>query len=118
LPDDAYRQLLYAKIANNQWDGTVPGAYEFMDQVFPNNTFIIQDNQDMSMLIGVLGPALNAVSYALLTGGYMDIKPAGVRVAGYIEPSVPDSPFFGFDVESDLISGFDVGGWALLTVGE
>lgn len=118
LPDDTYLQLLYARIANNQWDGTVPGAYAFMEQVFPGNVFFIQDNQDMSMLIGVIGSStLNAVSYALLTGGYLQIKPAGVFVNGYVTPSVPGSPLFGFDVENSLISGFDVGCWATIQGG-
>jgi len=118
LPDDSYRQLLYAAIANNQWDGTIPGAYEFMDKVFPGNTFFIQDNQDMSMLIGVIGNVpLNAVTYALLTGGYLNIKPAGVRIDGYVTASVSGAPLFGFDVENTLISGFDVGGIATIQGG-
>lgn len=118
LPDDSYRQLLYAKIANNHWDGTIPTAYQFMQPVFPNNTFFIQDNQDMSMLIGVIGSSpLNAVSYALLTGGYLQLKPDGVRINGYVTPSVPGAPLFGFDVENSLISGFDVGCIALISGG-
>jgi len=118
LPDDSFRTLLYARIANNAWDGTIPGAYEFMDQVFPGNTFFIQDNQDMSMLIGVVGSTpLNAVTYALLTGGYLDIKPAGVMVDGYATASVPDAPLFGFDAENSLISGLDVGCYATIQGG-
>lgn len=118
LPDDSYRQLIYAKIANNQWDGTIPGAYEFMDKVFPGNVFFIQDNQDMSMLMGVTGSQpLNAVSSALLTGGYLDIKPAGVRINGYVTPSVYSQPFFGFDSENTMVSGFDEGAFAILTGG-
>lgn len=35
LPDDIYRTLLKAKVAANQWDGTIPGAYEVWDTVFP-----------------------------------------------------------------------------------
>lgn len=113
LPDDEYRVLLRAKIANNQWDGTVPSAYKFMAPVFPGDTFFIIDNQDMSMYIGVAGPVpLNAVTFALLTGGYLNIKPAGVRIAGYITST---TPLFGFDVEDPTIAGFDVGSWSTFT---
>ena len=118
LPDDSYRTFLRAKIANNQWDGTIPSAYEFLDPVFPGDQVVIQDYQDMTMLVGVIGSAsLNAVTTALLENGYLDVKPMGVRINGYVTPSVPGSPLFGFDVENSTISGFDVGGWALITGG-
>jgi hypothetical protein len=118
LPDDQYRQLLLAKIANNQWDGTIPGAYEFMDPVFPGNTFFIQDRQDMGMYVGVTGSApLTAVTYALLTGGYLTVQPAGVKIFNFVTPSVLGAPLFGFDVENSTISGFDVGVWGTLSPG-
>jgi hypothetical protein len=118
LPDDAYRTLLRARIANNQWAGNVPDAYQFLDDVFPDNVVFIQDNSDMSMYVGVVGAAaLDAVSYALLTGGYLDVKPSGVRIAGYVTPSVEGEPIFGFDVQNDLISGFDTGAFPTVTGG-
>ena len=116
LPDDAFRTLLRAKIANNQWSGTVPDAYALLDNLFAGNTVLIQDNGDMTMLLGIAGATLPAVQQALLENGYLDIKPVGVRISGYISPSVP-GPLFGFDVENSTISGFDVGGWALITGG-
>jgi hypothetical protein len=113
LPDDSYRVLLKAKIAANQWDGTIPSAYAFMSQVFPGNIFFIIDNQDMSMYIGIIDNIpLNAVTYSLFTRGYLDIKPGGVRIAGYIMPSTSGSPIFGFDVGGEALAGLDVGSWA------
>ena len=119
LPDDAYRTLLRAKIADNQWEGNVPSAYAFLDTVFPaGDTVIIQDNEDMTMLYGVVGPVpLDAVSTALLENGELDVKPMGVRINGYVTASVPGSPLFGFNVENSTISGFDVGGWASIAGG-
>jgi hypothetical protein len=117
LPDDSYRQLLYAKIADNQWDGTIPNAYTFMEKVFPNGTFFIQDNQDMSISVGVTGVALNAVTTALLTGGYLIFRPSGVRIAYYIAPSVSGGTIFGFDLNNTVIGGFDIGSWETLTQG-
>lgn len=116
LPDESYRTLLRAKIANNQWDGTVPGAYQFLADLFPGNVLFIQDNQDMSMYVGIVGSVpLDAVSYALLTGGYLNVKPDGVHIAGYAMPSTPGTPIFGLDVENSLISGLDVGSLATIT---
>ena len=116
LPDDTYRILLYAKIANNQWGGTVPSAYAALAPAFPGNQVIIQDNGDMTMLLGVTGAALNAVTTALLQNGYLDIKPVGVRITNYVTQNV-SAPFFGLDAETSGVSGFDVGGWATLTGG-
>lgn len=117
LPDDAYRTYLYAKIADNQWDGTVPNAYLLLEKALPNASLIIQDNGDMSMLVGVSEASLsNAVQVALLNNGYLDVKPVGVRISYYVAPSTT-GPLFGFDVENSIISGFNVGGWATLTPG-
>lgn len=112
LPDDHYRLLIYAKIAANQWDGSIPGAYAAWAKLFsPGNTVLIQDGGDMTMTIGFLGPLPDALTTALLTGGYLSLKPAGVHINGYFAPSIGQTPFFGFDVETMAISGFDVGSW-------
>jgi len=115
LPDDQYRILLYAKIAANNWDGTVPGAYAAWNTIFEplGYSILISDNQDMTMDIVLVGPQPDAVTLALFTGGYLNLRPAGVGINNYYLPSVPDAPVFGFDVETSGISGFDVGGWVV-----
>lgn len=115
LPDDAYRTYLRAVIQANKWDGTIPGAYLAWDALFAGTGFdvIIQDNQDMTMDYGLIGPAPNAVTLALFTGGYLSLKPDGVRV-NFLEPSVPSTPFFGLDVENLDIAGLDVGSWSTI----
>lgn len=115
LPDDSYRTLLYAKILNNQWDGTVPRAYVFLEKVLPGVP-VLQDNGDMTVLLGTDTLITNAVQLALLEHGYLDVKPVGVQISYYVAPSVA-GPFFGFDVENSTVSGFGVGGWATLTPG-
>jgi hypothetical protein len=116
LPDDQYRILLYATIAANSWDGTVPGAYAAWNTVFRplGYSILIQDNQDMTMTIALTGPAPDAVTYALFTGGYLNLRPAGVGITGYYLPSIPGQPIFGLDVENPALAGFDVGCWATL----
>lgn len=117
LDDDSYRLLLRAKIAANAWDGTVDGANNVLNIVFgPLGTkFFLVDHQDMSMTIAVAGTVPSTVFVALLFGGYIPLKPEGVRV-DYEITSVDTRPIFGFDVENDYISGFDVGAWALKEV--
>lgn len=113
LDDDHYRILLKAKIAANQWDGTLPGAKAVLEPVFGGDSIVfIQDNMDMSITIGVAGKIPSAVSLALLAGGYIPLKPEGVRVS-YLVVSVDQTPLFGFDVQNDFIAGFDTGSWGV-----
>jgi hypothetical protein len=110
LPDDAYRTLIRAKIAANQWDGTTNGAYAIWDQVFPDSTILIQDNQDMTYDLAVVGGIIDSLTLALLTGGYIPLKPEGVLVAAYYV-SVDTGPVFGWDVESAQLGGWDEASW-------
>lgn len=112
LPDDSYRVLLKAKIASNSWDGTIPGAYEIWATIFTNSHLIIQDNQDMSMVVGIAGQPLSIVDQALLTNGYIPLKPEGVRIQYYaVAPAV--GQLFAWDVDaSPALAGWDAGQWA------
>lgn len=110
LPDDAYRTLIKAKIAANRWDGTTDGAYAIWDALFTQFTILIQDNQDMTYDLAIVGGIVDSLTLALIRGGYIPLKPEGVRVAAYYV-SVDSGPVFGWDVETDLISGWDEGSW-------
>jgi len=74
---------------------------------------VIQDNQDMSMVIGIAGMPPNAVTTALISGGYIPLKPAGVRV-NYWALAQEAGPIFALDVEGigPALAGFDLGNWA------
>jgi len=113
LPDDAYRVLLKAKIAANNWDGSIPGAYAVWQQAFGNDSqIVIQDNQDMSMTVAIFGLPLDAVTFALLTGGYIPLKPEGVRINSYnIAPD--NGPLFAWGVENDILKGWGEGSWPI-----
>lgn len=109
LPNDIYRMLQKGKIAANHWDGTTPGAYAVWRIAFPDSQIVIQDNQDMSMIVGVAGMPLNSLLKALISQGYIPLKPEGVRVT-YAFVTV-DAPMFGFDIESDNVDGWETGAW-------
>ena len=114
LPDDSYRNLLRSKIAANNWDGTIPGALAVYQAIFAGaEQVIIQDNQDMSFIVGFVGAPLTAIDQALLTNGYIPLKPSGVRIAAVAVPVAP-GPLFAWDVTSSTLNGWDVGQWPVL----
>ncbi|GFM38010.1 DUF2612 domain-containing protein [Desulfovibrio psychrotolerans] len=114
LPDDAYRNLLRAKVAANDWDGTIPGAYTIWGAAFAatGSIILIQDNQDMSMVVGIAGVPPDAVMCQLLLQGYIPLKPQGVRVAYFaVTPSTdPDAAaLFAWDCDSAGLAGWGTG---------
>jgi len=111
LPDDAYRTLIKAKIAANKWDGTTTNAYAIWDALFPDLNILIQDNQNMSYAMIFFGGIIDSLTVALITGGYIPLKPEGVRISGYYIP-VDDGPVFGWDMDTDYMQGWDEGSWA------
>lgn len=111
LDDDTYRLVIRAKIGANHWDGTMEGSVAILNSIFGDDTHVfIQDNQDMTMTIGIAGQQPSAVFLALVSEGYIPLKPEGVRV-DLVIVSTDDAPIFGFDVQNDFISGFDAGAW-------
>lgn len=111
LPDDVYCTLIKGKIAANTWDGSIPAAYEVWAILFPELSIIIQDNQDMTMTFGVLGGPIDSLTQALLFGGYIPLKPEGVRV-NYIV-SVDTNPLFAWDTNTPQLQGWDSASWAM-----
>lgn len=111
LDDEAYRTLLRAKIGTNLWDGTLEQSKAILDLVFTGETMVfIQDNQDMTITVGVAGKPPSALQLALLTGGHINVKPQSVGVSYYIAPST-EGPLFGFDATNQYVAGFDQGAW-------
>jgi hypothetical protein len=117
LDDETYRLLIRAKIGANHWDGTMAGSQAILAQIFSasvstSGTYVfIDDNQDMSITIGISGQIPSALFLALLSGGHIPIKPATVH-ASYEVTSVNGAPIFGFGVQNNYISGFGSGAWA------
>jgi hypothetical protein len=119
LDDNTYRLLLYAKIAANHWDGTVPSAYAAWADLFPASAFtvLIEDLGGMHMQYALLGSLPDALTLALFTGGYLALKPSGVQIDAYLVPSVPSAPYFGFDAQNTAVAGFDTGAWGTVYEG-
>ncbi|MDB5444985.1 MAG: hypothetical protein JWQ97_302 [Phenylobacterium sp.] len=114
LPDEPYRTLLRATVALNQWDGTLPSAQAAIAPVFPNNPVAISDNQNMTMTVIVSGPSPDPVTVALLTGGYLALRPGCIGIS-YLFSSAPPAPVFGWDVVNSYFGGWDQGAWGVPT---
>jgi len=119
LPDQNYRTFLRARIASNQWDGTIPGAYAAWDVLFAGTGYgiLIQDAGNMSMILALTGPVPDAVTNALFVGGYLSLKPSTVRISNYIAPAIADTPYFGIGVSNAVIAGLDSGTFGNTTAG-
>jgi hypothetical protein len=108
LDDVTYRILLYATIAKNHWDGKTVSLYTIWKDLFPGGTLGIQDNQDMTANVTTQG-SFTSIVQDLISHGFIVPRPECVQ---YNPPSSPvTGPFFGFDLETAVISGFDVGKW-------
>lgn len=113
LDDETYRLFIKAKIGANHWDGTLEGSAAILNSIFDSSTHVfIEDHQDMSMTIGVSGKIPSPVFLALLSGGYIPIKPESVRVSISVVTTVDGTPLFGFDMNNQYVAGFDTGAWS------
>ncbi|WP_297428617.1 DUF2612 domain-containing protein [Clostridium sp.] len=82
LDDETYRVLLKAKIAMNNWDGTIPQMYSIWNDIFGLDNDLglqLQDNQDMSFNAYVTG-YVDQIQQDLIQHGYIIPKPQGVKV--------------------------------------
>lgn len=104
MDDNHYRLALKAKIAQNQWDGTIPQVYEVWNSLFPDVSLSVIDNQDMTMSALVDGQ-LDSVATELVASGYIIPKPMGVKLNIIEITDVSGAPYVGISVtEIDSIS--------------
>jgi hypothetical protein len=106
LDDDTYRLYIKAKIAQNQWDGTIGSLQTVWRQLFPSGTIVIADNQNMTADITLTG-VFSTIIQDLITNGYIVPRPEGVLYT-YIFGTLP---YFGFGSSPGFISGFGEGHW-------
>jgi hypothetical protein len=107
LDDATFRIYIKAKIATNQWDGTIVSLYPIWKQLFPNGTIVIIDNQNMTADLTLTG-TFTSIIQDLITHGYIVPRPEGVLYT-YLFGVLP---FFGFGDSPGFIGGFDTGHWA------
>jgi len=90
LDDNTYRLILRAKIAKNQWDGTIPAIYSLWQGLFPTNPQLgIQDNQDMTITARI--SLFTPLQKDLVSNGYLLPRPEGVKLIVALEYAPVDS---------------------------
>ena len=108
LEDGDYRILLKAKIAKNQWKGTIVELQAIWAKLFPDGKIILQDKQNMTMDVIWVEGSFSVIMGELIQNGYIAPKPQSVFINYYFGAT----PFFGWDLQNSIIAGFDTGIWA------
>ncbi|MDQ2804788.1 MAG: DUF2612 domain-containing protein, partial [Pseudomonadota bacterium] len=70
LDDATYRLLLMARVAQNEWNGTIDGLQGVWQTLFPGGRIVIVDAQNMSATI-VLSGAFSSIIQDLVSNGYI-----------------------------------------------
>jgi hypothetical protein len=117
LEDEPYRHLLRTKIRVNSWDGTAEQAAEIlleyfdMDGTSPSK-FFVENRHDMTLVYGVSQTVPSILDLMILSGGYIPLKPKGVKTY-YFVTSINNTPMFGLDVDNEYLAGLDEGSWGV-----
>lgn len=106
LDNAAYRTLLRAKIAQNMWKGGIMDLKDLWRTLFGEG-IIVQDNQDMTIDVAVIGDSFDQITKNMIQNGYVVPKPQSVGVNTYFS----DGPVFGYDMETATIKGYDHANW-------
>ena len=106
LDDAAYRNLIKAKIAKNLWKGGAEDLAEIWRTLFGNG-ILIQDNGDMTIDVVVIG-INDQITQNMIQQGMIVPKPQSVGM----KYSFASKAVFGYDMENDLIKGYDHADWA------
>lgn len=107
LDDTTYRIYIKAKIAQNQWDGTIGSLQAIWRQLFSTGNIIVADNQNMTATIFLTG-VFTSIVQDLITNGWIVPRPEGVLYTY----SFTTLPAFGFGDAPGFIAGFGEGHWA------
>lgn len=108
LGDDSFRLVIKAKILKDHWDGTRQGMEEIMDAIFPDLSYDIVDNYNMTLTVTVIDPSITDEQEALIKNGFIIPKPSGVGITY----SILKTRIFGWDRDNELIAGWETGIWS------
>lgn len=106
LEDFAYRALLKARIVKNLWKGDIESISKCWHELFGNG-IVMQDNQDMTMDVVVIG-FFEDIEKQLVKQGQIIPKPQAVGVNYYFADG---GAIFAYDQETITLKGYDEGDW-------
>ena len=104
--DETFRFLLKAKILRSNWKGTIEEVIDIFQTLYEDATISFVDNQDMTCDV-VIVAHLSQTQKILLRNNLILPKPVGVLY----EYNFYETPVFGWDRETTLINGWDIGYW-------
>lgn len=104
LDDTTYRLLLYARRAQNSWDGKINSLYPIWKTLFPSGKLIVNDNQNMSVTV-IMSGTFTSIIQDLIEQGYIVPRPEGV-LYNYVFGTLP---IFGTDLDNTFVAGVDLG---------
>jgi len=81
LDDANYRLLIRAKIGANNWDGTLPTAKAILAALVASDGATVSVVEGDMSVTWSFSSGVSAVTQAILTGGYLPLKPVGVSVS-------------------------------------
>jgi len=106
LGDDDYRLLLKARIGWNHWDGTKDSLYGLWKVLFPQGRVIIEDHQDMSATITIIGDVTD-MQKDFINNELIVPRPEGVLYTY----TFGGRPYMSWDKDDGNNAGFDTGNW-------
>lgn len=106
ITDEIYRIMIKARIIQNIWKGNALELYAMWKVLFPESMGLqIQDNQDMSFNIVLIGD-YPEIMKELIMHGYIIPKPEGVRINILSFVSTDGLPIFAYDYNTINYSGY------------
>lgn len=101
-----FRSLLMAKISKNMWKGGIQDLATTWKVLF-GTPILIKDNQDMTIDVVIISNGLDKMTQLMIRNGDIIPKPQSVLVNAYFI----NDHVFGYDIENDVIAGYDKGNW-------
>lgn len=105
MDDDTYRLVIKARIIQNYWKGNLDELYEAWAVLFPDIILQIQDMQDMTFNVVIVGE-FTTLMRELITNGYIVPKPEGVRINLMTITDTTGLPLFSYDLNTWQYSGY------------
>ena len=106
LDNANFRSLLMAKISKNMWKGGIQNLATTWKVLF-GTPILIEDNQDMTIDVVIISNGLDKMTQLMIRNGDIIPKPQSVLVNAYFA----NDHVFGYDIENDVIAGYDKGNW-------
>lgn len=105
MDDDTYRLVIKARLIQNLWKGTLDELYSAWGVLFPDISLQIQDLQDMTYNVVIVG-AFTSLMRELIVNGYIVPKPEGVRINIMTITDTTGLPLFAYDLDTYQYSGY------------